>query len=105
MQGDPPQQRHFQDTTIPSHITYAFKKDVKIAKNDDFYQLPNGKTKSLDVLFLIANAPVSTAALPEGGSESYVGLSIGMQLAMQDLSESYPLFFGQSDKAPNQRET
>ena len=104
MQGHPPQQHHFKDQTIPAHITFAYKERVRIARNDDFYQLPNGTTKTVDLLFLIASAPVPTAALPEGGSESYAGLSIGMQLAMEELSDTFPRFFGQETTTPNQRE-
>ena len=102
VQGHPPQQRHFNDKRIPSHITFAHKERVQIARNDDFYQLPNGTNKTVDLLFLIASAPVPTAALPEGGSESYAGLSIGMQLAMEELSDTFPRFFGQGTKTLNQ---
>ena len=95
-QDYPPQHRRFNDQKIPAHITYAFKKGATIAKNDDFYALPNGQSKKVDVLFLIASAPVSTGSLPDAGSESYAGLPIAMELAMNELSENpdFSAFFG-----------
>ena len=56
--------------------------------------LPEGKTKQVDVLFVIAHAPIATMAFPDGGSEPYVGLAIAMELAMNELSEKFPVFFG-----------
>ena len=32
--------------------------------------------------------------MPDAGSESYVGLAIAMELAMNELSEKFPAFFG-----------
>ena len=92
-QDYPPQHRRFRGKKIPAHITYAYKKGATIAKNDDFYALPNDQSKKVDVLFLIASAPVATGSLPEAGSESYVGLAIAMELAMNELSEKFPEFF------------
>ena len=103
IQGQPPQHHHFQDERIPAHVTYAYKKGATIAKNDDFYVLPEGKTKKADILFLIASAPVPTAALPESGSASYVGLAITMELAMNKLSEKFPSFFSGEAKLSNKR--
>ena len=101
MQGHPPQQQHFQDKRIPAHVTFAHKEGVRIARNDDFYELKNGTTKTVDLLFLIASAPVATGALPEAGSEPYAGLAIAMQLAMEELSREFPPFFDQETKTPN----
>ena len=63
-------------------------------KNDDFYAFPTNKSKNIDLLFVIANAPVATASLPEAGSGSYVALANSMELAMDELSEKFPAFFG-----------
>ena len=93
VQDYPPQHRRFHGKKIPAHITYAYKKGATIAKNDDFYTLPNGQTKKVDILFLIASAPVATGSLPDAGSESYVGLAIAMELAMNELAEKFPAFF------------
>ena len=101
MQDYPPQHRHFHGEKIPAHISYAYKKGATIAANDDFYKLPNGRTKTVDVLFLIASAPVKMASLPETGSESYVGLAIAMELAMNELSEKFPSFFVQGTPPSN----
>ena len=93
MQDYPPQHQRFDDEKIPSHITYAYKKGATIAENDDFYPLPENQTRKVDVLFVIASAPVKTGSLPEGGSESYVGLAIAMELAMNELAQKFPSFF------------
>ena len=50
-------------------------------------------TKTIDLLFVIANAPVKTASFPEAGPESYVGLAEAMELAVNELSEHFPTFF------------
>ena len=92
-QEHPPPQRQFEDKRIPSHITYAFQKGATIVKNDDFYKLPETGSKKIDLLFVIANAPVKTASFPEDGSEPYVGLAEAMELAMNELSEHFPAFF------------
>ena len=75
-------------------MTYAYKQGATIVRNDDFYEMPEGKTKTIDLLFLMANAPVATASLPEAGSEPYVGLAKGMELATVRLSEKFPALFG-----------
>ena len=93
MQDYPPQHQRFDDEKIPSHITYAYKRGATIAKNDDFYPLPKNQTRKVDVLFVIASAPVKTGSLPEAGSESYVGLAIAMELAMNELAQKFPEFF------------
>ena len=80
---------------------YAYKKGATIIKNDDFYELPNGKTKKIDLLFLIASAPVATGALPEAGSGSYVGLALSMELAMNELAKKFPSFFPANTKPSN----
>ena len=103
VQDYPPPHRHFADRSIPSHITYAYKKGATIAENNDFYTLPKGETKTVDLLFVIAGAPVATASLPEAGSESYVGLAIAMELAMNELSEKFPSFFVQGTRSSNKR--
>ena len=103
MQGHPPQHRHFQDESIPAHIMFAYKQGATIVKNDDFYSLPDGKNKTIDVLFLIASAPVTTGALPESGSGSYVGLALTMELAMNELAEKFPAFFPGNTKPSNNR--
>ena len=66
---------------------------VTIVENEDFYALPDGETKKVDLLFLIASAPVATASLPEAGSGSYVGLALTMELAMNELVDKFPTFF------------
>ena len=101
MQDYPPQHQRFDDEKIPSHITYAYKKGATIARNDDFYPLPENQTRQVDVLFVIASAPVKTGSLPEAGSESYVGLAIAMELAMNELSEKFPAFFGDGKRESN----
>ena len=49
----------------------------------------------MDLLFLIASAPVGTLSMPEAGSESYVGLAVALELAMNELAEKFPIFFAQ----------
>ena len=63
--------------------------------------MPSSGPKEVDLLFVIANAPVSTVSLPNSGSESYVGLATAMELAMYELFNIYPAFFAQETKAPN----
>ena len=101
VQDYPPQHQRFDDEKIPSHITYAYKKGATIAKNDDFYPLPKNQTRQVDVLFVIASAPVKTGSLPEAGSESYVGLAIAMELAMNELSDKFPAFFVEGKRKSN----
>ena len=103
VQGDPPQHRRFGDSDdpshkrrIPAHITYAYKPGATIVRNDDFYDWPEGgagASRQVDLLFLVASAPVSTVSLPVGGSEAYVGAAVGMELAMEALAEKFPSFF------------
>ena len=101
VQGDPPQHHRFDDPDdpshkrrIPAHITYAYKPGATIARNDDFYTLPEGgASRKVDLLFLITSAPVSTVSLPVGGSEAYAGVAMDMELAMEALSEKFPSFF------------
>ena len=102
MQGDPPQNRHFNDKTIPAHITYAYKKDARIVRNDDFYELPEGETRTVDLLFLVASAPVKLMPFVGTGSESYAGLAIAMELAMNELSQTFPAFFVEESKPSNE---
>ena len=104
VQDYPPQHRRFNDEKIPAHITYAYKKGATIAENNDFYPLPKHQTRKVDILFLIASAPVATGSLPEAGSESYVGLAIAMELAMNELSEKFPAFFGEGKRESNRWE-
>ena len=93
MQGAPPQHHRFDDPKIPSHITYAYQEAAVIVDNDAFYTLPKGKSKTIDVLFLMANAPVKTASLPVAGSESYIGMAVAMEFAVEALSKKFPDFF------------
>ena len=93
VQEHPPQHHRFEDARIPRHVTYAYAKNATIVKNDNFYIMPEGKTKNIDLLFLMANAPVSTQSLPRSGSESFVGLTIAMKLAMEELSRKFPEYF------------
>ena len=101
-QGAPPQHYRFKDPKIPAHISYAYKDNVTIAENDEFYTMPNDKHKTVDLVFLIANAPVKTASLPVAGSESYIGTAVTMELAMKELmseellSEELPWFFSEA---------
>ena len=98
MQGHPPEHQRFKNSKVPAHITYAYKQGVKIVKNDEFYPMPPSGSKKVDLLFVIANAPVSTVSLPSSGSESYVGLATAMELAMYELFKIYPAFFAQDTK-------
>ena len=98
MQDHAPQHRHFEDKKIPAHVTYAYKQGATIAENNDFYELPEGVHKKVDLLFLMANAPVKTASLPEEGSQSYVGLALAMELAINELADKFPAFFGEKTR-------
>ena len=64
--------------------------------------MPPSGSKKVDLLFVIANAPVSTVSLPNSGSESYVGLATAMELAMHELFKLYPAFFAQDTIASKQ---
>ena len=94
-QDKPPDHHRFNDSRIPAHVTYAYKRGATIVRNDDFYEMPEGANKTIDLLFLMANAPVSTLSLPESGSQAYVGLAKAMELATKELSEKFPAFFGE----------
>ena len=96
VQDKPPHQHRFKDSRIPSHVTYAYQKAARIVRNDDFYEIPEGVNKTIDLLFLMSNAPVSTVSLPESGSTTYVGLANAMRLATAELSKKFPSFFGES---------
>ena len=74
-------------------------------KNDDFYQLPENKTHTIDLLFLMSNAPVATASFPEAGSEPYVGLSTAMELAVTELSNIFPEILRPETKSSNRCES
>ena len=63
--------------------------------------MTDGKTKKVDLLFLIASAPVATASVPESGSEPYAGLAIAMELATNELSKKFPAFFAEEAKSSN----
>ena len=93
VQEYPPQHHRFENTRIPRHVTYAYARNATIARNDDFYEMPEGKTKTIDLLFLMANAPVPTQSMPEFGSEPFVGLTNAMKLAMEELSRKFPEYF------------
>merc|ERR1712151_1060256 len=86
-EGEPPVHQRLDNEQIPSHITYAYKKGAKIMRNDDFYPFPESGTKEVDLLFIIANAPVKTGSMANAGSESYVGLASAMELTVYELSE------------------
>ena len=73
-------------------------------RNDDFYPQPPAGSKEVDLLFVIANAPVKTASLPNAGSESYVGLAGAMELAMYELFKIFPTFFVEGKKPSDQCE-
>ena len=103
-QGHPPPHQRFKNKKIPAHITYAYKEGVNIVKNDDFYPMPSSGSKQVDLLFVIANAPVSTVSLPNSGSESYVGLATAMELAMYELFKIYPAFFEEETKSSKDSE-
>ena len=102
VQGHPPRHQRFKNSKIPAHITYAYKQGAEIVKNDEFYPMPSSGSKEVDLLFVIANAPVSTVSLPNSGSESYVGLATAMELAMYELFKIYPAFFAQDTKPSKQ---
>ena len=73
-QGAPPQHHRFNNTEIPRHVTYAYKTNVPIIENDEFYTIPEEGSKTIDLLFVMANAPVKTASLPSDGVQSCVGI-------------------------------
>ena len=98
MQGQPPPHQRLDNKQIPAHITYAYKRGAKILKNDDFYPFPESGTKEVDLLFIMANAPLQTISLPNLGSESYVGLATAMELTVYELSEKFPEFFQEEEQ-------
>ena len=73
-------------------MTWAYKRNATIAENNQFYTLPEGGSKNIDVLFLIANAPVATLSMPEAGSQSYAGMARDMELAVGSLLDMFPHF-------------
>ena len=77
-------------------MTWAYIQGATIVRNDEFYEMPEGANKTIDLLFLMANAPVPTLSLPGSGSEAYVGLAIAMELATAELVRRFPGFFGES---------
>ena len=91
-QGYPPEQHRFPNPKIPNHVTWAYKRNATIAENKRFYTLPEGRTKNIDLLFLMANAPVATLSMPEAGSQSYVGMAMDMELAVEALLDMFPRF-------------
>ena len=95
LQDKPPQHHRFKDKKIPRHMTYAYKKGATIVKNDAFYSLPEGTTKTIDLLFVIANVPFGglLTSPNDGGSEAYVGIATAMELAMNEISTKFPAFF------------
>jgi len=102
--GHPPEHHRFKDKRIPDHITYAYKRAATIIKNEDFYKLPDNGTYTIDLLFLMSNAPVATASFPEAGSESYVGLANAMELAMDELSTMFPEMLRGETKSSNRED-
>ena len=96
LQDNPPQHHRLNDSRIPAHVTWAYIQDTRIVRNDEFYEMPEGANKTIDLLFLMANAPVSTLSLPGSGSEAYAGLANAMKLATAELVRRFPGFFGES---------
>ena len=96
LQENPPQHHRFNDSRIPAYVTWAYIQDATIVRNDEFYEMPEGANKTIDLLFLMANAPVSTLSLPGSGSEAYAGLANAMKLATEELVRRFPGFFGES---------
>ena len=92
VQGYPPQQHRFPNPKIPNHVTWAYKRNATISENKQFYTLPEGRTKNIDLLFLMANAPVATLSMPETGSQSYAGMARDMELAVGSLLDMFPHF-------------
>ena len=105
VQGHPPAHQRFKDKRIPAHVTFAYKKNVTIMKNDDFYQLARNEIRTIDLLFLMSNAPVATGSFPEAGSEPYVGLSTAMELAVAELSNIFPEILRPETKSSNRCES
>ena len=95
LQGNPPEHHRFEDPKIPSHITYAFQENAVISENKAFYTMPKDNRKTVDLLFVIASAPVSTLSSPVGGAQSYAGTALAMEHAMMELSDKFPRFFGE----------
>ena len=96
-QGAPPQHHRFKNMKIPRHVTYAYKENVSIIENDAFYTIPKDGPKTIDLLFVMANAPVKTLGLAAAGGECYVGTTVSMRLAMEELSNKFPSFFPQEE--------
>lgn len=97
-EGAAPQQHRFDDPEIPTHVTFAYHPGAKIVANQHFMKTgervaENGKT--IDLLFLISNAPAETASVPVMGSESYASLGGHMEKAIEELKTKFPDFFPQ----------
>ena len=56
----------------------------------------------MDLLFVMANAPVGLMPMPVDGSQAYVGLARIMEHAINELHETFPDFFGAEPKVSNQ---
>ena len=69
---------------------------------EKYHSSEDGETKTIDLLFVIANAPVGTLSLPKHGSEAYVGLATAMELAMNEISEEFPSFFAEESEPSGQ---
>ena len=96
LQGAPPLNNRFESDYIPTHVTYAFKENVEINRNDDYYLWPaDGKTKKVDVLFLNLNAPARMDSVPTDGSEIFVGVAKVAHHAMKALARKFPAFFNE----------
>ena len=75
LQGSAPPHYRFENKRVPASITYAYQQHAVIVPNDAFYNLTPNEKRSIDVLFLNANAPVNTVSLPSSGSQAYAGLA------------------------------
>jgi len=96
--GAPPLHQRFESDYVPAHITYAFKENVEIFRNDNYYLWPaDGKTKKVDVLFLCLNAPAKMDSVPTDGSEVFVGVASAAHHAMKALSKKFPAFFNEEN--------
>lgn len=99
VQGAPPLHHRFDSDYVPAHVTYAFKENVEIFRNDNYYHWP-GKTKRADVLFLNMNAPAKMDSMPTDGSEIFVGVASVAYHAMTELAQKFPAFF-KNKKSPS----
>lgn len=67
--------------------------------------MPPNVTKKVNLLFVMANAPVETVSLPVSGSEAFAGLAANMELAMYELFQNFPAFFEQETKPSKRSES